>query len=216
MIKFKINKSSINYPSQWEDLTFTQYIQVMKLTNDTTLMISILSGLDYEYLKSATIVGLESFLEASHFLTEPPKFDTYYPQVGLYKLPANRKGQFDIRFESMGQFEDMRAAMNKVDGDIIKHTEAYGRYVAIYLQKIKDGTYDPNKVPEMEEEVKIMPACEVIATGQFFFLKLYSLSSGTKKISPHTPQSQKKSKPVLTTSKRNLASTRRSTKSRGK
>jgi hypothetical protein len=208
MIKFKINEKTINYPTQWEDLTFGQYLQIFHLKGDTIQMVSILSGLDYEYLKTATIIGLESLLEASKFILVTPKFETYYGQIGPYLLPANRKGQFDIRFESMGQFEDMRAAMTKPK-DIIEHTTSYGRYVAIYLQKIKDGSYSPNKVEAMEEEVKNYKACEVIAVGQFFFLKLYHLSSGTSETSPPTNPSPKKSKPALTTSKRNSASTRR-------
>jgi len=215
MIKFKINDKTINYPSQWEDLTFSQYLQVLSFTNDTVKMISVFSGIDYDYLKSATIINLESLLEASKFILKAPKFDTYYPQVGKYKLPANRKGQFDIRFESMGQFEDMRAQMMK-KMDIQEHTAAYGRYVAIYLQKIRDGQYDPAKVEEVQEEVQTFPACEVIAAGQFFFLKLYSLSTGTAKTSQIIPPTPTKSKQDLTTSKRNSASMRPSTKSHGR
>jgi len=213
MIKFKINDRTINYPSQWEDLTFGQYLQYFNLKGDSIQLVSILSGLDYEYLKGAVIVGLESLLEASKFTLTTPKFETYYPQVGKYKLPANRKGQFDIRFESMGQFEDMRAQMMK-KMDIQEHTAAYGRYVAIYLQKIRDGQYDPAKVEEVQEEVQTFPACEVIAVGQFFFLKLYSLSTGTAKTSLNTPPTPTKSKQDLTNSKRNSASMRRSMKSR--
>lgn len=210
MIKFKINGSEINYPSAWEDLTFNQYCQILKLKDDSIQLVSILSGMDYEYLKKAVIIGLESLLEASRFIKNEPKFDTYYPKIGSYNIPANRKGQFDVRFESLGQFEDVRAAITK-EGDF---ADKYVRYVAIYLQKIRDGAYDPNKVPEMEEEVRTYRACEVIAMGQFFFLKLYLLSSGIKETSPPTPLSRKKSKRVLTTSKRNSASTSPSTKSR--
>ena len=212
MIKFKINGSEINYPSAWEDLTFNQYLQILQLKGDSIQLVSILSGLDYEYLKSATIIGLESLLEASRFIQTKVEFEDYYPTIGPYTLPTNRKGQFDVRFESMGQFEDMRASMAKTTES--GFTEAYARYVAIYLQKIRDKEYDPNKVPEVEEEVKTYRACEVIAMGQFFFLKLYLLSNGTERTSPTTPPSPKKSKPGLTTSKRNSASTRRSTKSR--
>jgi hypothetical protein len=214
MIKFKINGKSINYPSAWEDLTFNQFLQILQLKGDSIQLVSILSGLDYEYLKKATIIGLESLLEAARFIQSKAKFELYYPQIGPYKLPANRKGQFDIRFESMGQFEDMRAAMTKANE--IGLTQSYARYVAIYLQKIRDKEYDPSKVEEVEEEVKTYRACEVIAMGQFFFLKLYLLSTGIKEISPLTPPSPKKSKQVLMTSKQSSPSMRPSTRSRGK
>jgi len=121
----------------------------------------------------------------------------------------------DVTIESLGQFEDMRNAMMK-KMDIQEHTAAYARYVAIYLQKIRDGHYDPAKVEEVQEEVKSFPACEVIAVGQFFFLKLYSLSTGTAKTSQIIPPTPTKSKQDLTTSKRNSASMRPSTKSHGR
>lgn len=212
MIKFTINGKPINYPSKWEDLTFGQYLEVMDLKNDSIKMVSIFSGLDYEYLKDATIVNLEALLEASNFVLTKPEWDTYYPQIGPYKLPPNKDGKFDIRFESMGQFEDARATMLKANG-VNEHTKAYGRYVAIYLQKIRDGKYQPNKVKEMEEEVLTFPAFQVISLGQFFFLKLYLLSSGTTKTSLPIFQSPKKSKRASKTSNANLAYIPPSTKS---
>lgn len=217
MIKFKINGSDIQVASSWDDLTFAQYLEILKPDNDMTSVICILTGFDRDYLNSAKIISLESLIAAANFLTQPPKYEPYYPQVGPYKLPYNNKEkQFDIRLESLGQFEDMRSAMAKIDGDIIRHTKAYGRYVAIYLQKIIDGEYKPSRVPEVEQEVQSYKACEVIALGQFFFLKLLLLSSGTQKTSPLTNQNQKKSKSDSTTSKRSSVPTRLSTGSRGK
>lgn len=216
MIKFKINGSDIQVPSSWDDLTFSQYLEVLKPDNDTTSILAMLTGFDRDYLNSAKIIGLESLIAAANFLTQPPKYEPYYSQVGPHKLPSNKGKEFDIRFESLAQFEDMRAYTRTIEGDVIKHTKAYGRYVAIYLQKIIDGEYKPSRVPEVEQEVQSYKACEVIALGQFFFLKLLLLSSGTPKTSLHTNQNQKNSKSDSTTSKRSSVRTRLSTGSRGK
>ncbi len=219
MIKFKINDRTINYPSQWEDLTFAQYVDLVKYEkeNDTIRIVSIFSGLEYDYLKNNTIIGLESLLEAGRFRLKESTFEGYYPQVGKYKFPLNKVEMdkdsplykqkiYDIRFDSLGQFEDMRASMKKLDGTIIKLVEAYQRFVSIYLQKVRDGVYDPTKVPELEEEVKLMPACEVMAMGKFFFQRLVSLLIGIPQISQNIPPSQKKSKQDSMTLAPSLAS----------
>lgn len=216
MIKFKINGTDIQVASSWDDLTFAQYLEILKPENDMTSYISILTGLDREYLNEAKVIGLELLIQTANFLTQPPKYELYYPQVGPHKLPSTKGKEFDIRFESLAQFEDMRAFTRTIDGDVIKHTKAYGRYVAIYLQKIIDGEYKPARVPEIEKEIQSYKACEVIAVGQFFFLKLLLLSTGTQKTSLHTSPSPKNLKSASMTSKRNSVRTQSSTGSRGK
>lgn len=217
MIKFKINGSDVQIPSTWEDLTFGQYLRLFE-QKDMTDTISILTGFDREYLLNAKIIGLESLIQCTNFLNTPSKFDTYYPHVGPYKLPANKNGQLDIRLESLAQFEDMRVQMQKVNlkEDVPGFTKAYGKYVAIYLQKIRDGHYTHAKALEMEEEILSFRACEVIAVGQFFFIQLANSLTGTAPTSLPTNQSPKKSKSGLMSSKRSLGVMRSSTGSRGK
>lgn len=209
MIKFKINGSDIQVASMWEDLTFGQYLQVLNPTNDHTDYISIITGIPRETLLNAKIIGLEALIESASFLQKPWVHEMYYPQVGPYKLEGKGKDkQFDIRYESLAQFEDARATMAKIDNkDVVQFTKAYGKYVAIYLQKIRDGEYKNSKVEEMEAEVQNFRACEVIAVGQFFFLKLLRLLNGTPPTSPHMNRKLKKSKSVLTSSKRSSGRT---------
>jgi hypothetical protein len=212
MINFKINDLSIPIPTDWPDVKFKQYLEIFNLKDDVLQLVSIISGQDYEYLKSATIIGLDRLLQAISFINIPPVIPPYPPTCGPYSLPANSKGQFNIQYESLGQFEDARQAMNKTTGNLYEHTKAYGKYVAIYLQKIRDGKYDPLKVPDMEAGVQNFPALEVISLGQFFFLKLKSSLNGTVKTSlPITPP-QKKSKRAGRNSKRSSRATRKSTR----
>lgn len=210
MITFKLNNQQLQIPTSWEEVTFAQYLQIFDLDNDVIKLVSVFTNKDYEYVKKAIFVNLDKLLESLSFLNTPHEIPTYSPTCGPYTLPANNKGQFNIQYESLGQFEDARQAMNKVAGKSMQeHTKAYGKYVAIYLQKIRDGEYDPQKVDAMEVEVQNFPALQVCSLGQFFFVKLKTLLNGTRKTSPPTPQSRKKSKRVLKPSKRSSGHTRK-------
>lgn len=198
MITFKINGESKEVPTCWEDLTFEQYLKFFELKDDVLQLVAIVTGLDYEYIKKATIVGVDRLFEALSFINVHPEIPGYTAILGPYTIPPNKDGVFDIRFESVAQFEDMRHVIRKLpENDIKAHTAAYADYVAIYMQKIKDGEYDANKVSEVKAEVMTFPAIQVISLGSFFFLKLLSSFNGTRKTSPNTSQPQKKTKQDL-------------------
>ncbi len=202
MIKFKLNGKSIDIASSWEDLNFGQFIKVLELKNDTHQAISIVSGLDYEYLKKSTIIGLEPLIQAIQFLGKPYKFPETSFKLGKYKLPLDSKGEFNPQFKRLDQFEDMRKIMIDSDKGIKNVTEAYAKYCAIYLQEIRDKEYNYSKAMAMVDEIMLMPAKEVVPTGSFFLIKLLSLTNGIKKTSPTTNRNQKKSKRGGKTSKR--------------
>lgn len=208
MITFKLNNQSLNIPTTWNEVTYAQYLKVFDLKDDVIQLVAIFTGQDYDYLKSATILGLDRLLDALSFINKPPSFPGYVDQCGPYKLPANSKGQFNIQYESLGQFEDARREMMKVK-NIVDQTKAYGKYVAIYLQKIRDKEYDYQKAVEMEEEISSYPAYQVIVLGAFFFLKLTTSLNGTVKTSRPTLPTRKKSKRVLKPSKRSSGHTRK-------
>lgn len=193
MIDFKLNGKNMNVASSWQDLTFNQYIKVYEPFKDTAEAIALCTGLDADVIRKSRISGFESVIKAISFLNTPCKFEVTITQCGPYKLPKD----FNIQFESLGQFEDMRQIMKVVDFKNPKDVAlSYQKYVAIYLQAIRDGEYDPVKAIEMQEEVGKYPAHQVVVLGSFFLLKLTSLLNGTTKTSPSTPQSQKKSKQV--------------------
>lgn len=213
MISFKLNGQSIAIPTTWNEVTFKQYIAMFDLKDDNIQLVSIFTGMDYDHLKKAVIIGLENILTALSFINKPPVFPGSVSEVGPYKIPNNQKGAFNIQHESLAQFEDMRQIMRKLPtGDVKEHTKAYIKYVAIYIQKIKDGDYNPLKVQEVEEELQNYPAYQIITLGSFFFLKLWSLSTPTPKSSPNISPSLKKSKPVMKGSKKRSGRSARSSK----
>lgn len=196
MIPFKLNGKPFKMPSSWDDVRYDQYLKTFDITPETTTteLLSIFTDIDLETLKAAKIEGVEQVLTALSFAAKTMETEGYCKKVGTYSLPG--KDKFDIQFESLAQFEDMREIMRKLT-DFKSIAQAFPKFVAIYLQKIRDGEYSYSKAVEMEAEVVKMPAKEVVITGSFFYLKLTSLLNGTPKTSPLTPRSPKKSKQAL-------------------
>jgi len=209
MIKFKLNGKSIDIATDWDDLTLEQFLKIFDLKNDTLQAVSIVSGLDYEYLKKSTIIGLEPLIQACQFLNKPCKFPETTFKLGKYKLPLDSKCQFNPQFKRLDQFEDMRKVMIDSDKGPKSIAEGYAKYCAIYLQEIRDGEYSFSKAMAMVDEVKQMPAKEVVPAGSFFLIKLLSLSTGIQTTSPNTNRSQKKSKLGGKTSRKSLGRMRR-------
>lgn len=213
-MKFTLNGKQIEVTDSWESMTFSQYLRILNLKDDTAELLSIITGIPYETLKTAKIQGLDKLLYALQFLKNPPNFPEKPDHIGEFKLPLNSKGIFDIQFESLAQFEDMRDAMNKAHGDIHRHTEAYATYCALYLQKIRDGEYDSDKAFKMIPELMEYHASDIISAGGFFFVKLQSLLNGTPSNSQNTAPHRKK--PIGKRSKRSSARTRPLTRRQGR
>mgnify|MGYP003428561396 CR=1 FL=1 len=215
MINFKLNGKTYSIPQKWEEVTFKQYLDIFELKDDTIQLVSIFTGLEYDYLKNAVIIGLDDILTALSFIYKMPEFPGSVSECGPFKIHNNSKGGFNIQHESLGQFEDMRAVMNKLpEKDIKAHTAAYAEYVAIYLQKIKDKEYSHLKAQQMVEEIYTYPAFQVITLGSFFFLKLKSFLNGLAKTFPNTVPNPKKSKQVTNGYKKRSARSPQSRKRR--
>lgn len=204
---FKITKS-------WDEMTFAQFLRILKLKDDNIELISILTGLEYDYLKKAEIKGFDNILYLAQFINTPSKFPENPTRIGKYKLPLNSKGVFDVQFESLAQFEDMRSVVNSLKEGIIAHTEAYATYCAIYAQKLRDGVYDGDKAMSMVPEIMTYPAKDIIPAGSFFFLKLKSLSLGINPNSQST--SPKRGRSTGKSIRKRSESRPRLTKSRGR
>lgn len=208
MIQFKLNGKKVKVASTWNDLTFNQYLKIQKLKDDLFEVVSICSGLDIELLKKSEIIGIEAVIEAVKFMSEPPVIPESVSKIGKYTIPLDSKGQFNVQFKRLDQFEDMRKIMANAK-DIHSVTESFPQYLAIYLQAIRDGSYDFQKAMAMVPEIRELPALEVISLGSFFLIKLLNLSSGTAKTSQNTTQKRKKSKPGSRNSRKSSVRTRR-------
>ena len=110
MITFKINGKPYQFPTRWDDVTYSQYVALL-YTSRLTEHISIFTGLDIATLESAEIRGLEKISLALSFLSISPKFERT-GMVGPYVLPS------DVTVQSTGQFEDLRGLLMKMPKDM--------------------------------------------------------------------------------------------------
>lgn len=192
MITFKFKGQTISVATEWHELTYKQYLLILDTDGDLLKEISALTGVDYDLLKSADkINGVEHLIAASAFLRHEPQLNAFPDMIGKYKLPKNSEGTFDIQFESLAQFEDMRQLLIKAT-DLKSQLRNYPSYIAIYLQKVRDGKYDFNKADEMVKEIEGYSCIEVLTIGTFFFSKLTSLLSGIQSNSPKPPTIRKR------------------------
>ena len=214
MISFKVNGTPTNIPTAWSELTYAQYLDILSWDGDRIKLVALFTGMDYDKIRNATISGLDKLLEAISFVTTQPTIPAYVDQCGPYKIPDKVKGKFNVQYESLAQFEDARTHLKKLDGTTTTLVKVYGSIVSIYLQKLRDGEYDPLKVPSMEEEVKGFNAFQVLSLGAFFFIRLTILLTGTGKDSPSTTPPPKNRKRALNGSQKHSVRLRPSRKSR--
>src|SRR5262245_17872705 len=113
MIKLKINNQSVDIPTSWDDLSFKDYLYIIE-GHSLREHISHFCYIDMELLEKAKINVVDKLLIALAFVNTKFSFPEYVSKIGPYELPVNHEGRFDPRFESLGQFEDMRAVMLKI------------------------------------------------------------------------------------------------------
>jgi hypothetical protein len=177
MITFKINGKPYQIPTQWDDVTYQQYFDLIR-SKTLTDHISIFTGIPRETLESAELKNLEKISLALSFLSFTPKMDRT-KMVGPYVMPE------DVTIQSLGQFEDLRGLMAKTPKDLStleaseELSELYLHACAVYVQKIKDGKYDWNKTYTVRDELRNYSAMEVIGTGAFFLFRPLNTSPTT-------------------------------------
>jgi hypothetical protein len=193
MITFKINGTKHPIPTSWYDVTFAQYIAIQSCDNTISAYISLFTGIPVETLEKAELHNLEKISIALSFLTLVPQYEAGPTKmVGPYVLPQ------DVSIQSLGQFEDLRGLLGKLPKDLsslenrLLISDLYLEACAIYVQKIKDGSYDYLKVPQVKEELKQYSSTEIIQTGSFFLFKPLNLSRNTTIHSPSIRQRLKK------------------------
>lgn len=149
MITFKIQGSKFLLPTSWQDVTYQQYVSLLTLPDSLLHQINLFTKIGLDVLFTAELRNLEKISNALSFINLSPKFEDHPTRmVGKYTLPK------DCTIESLGQFEDLRGLLNKRPADLSTKenqtlfAELCLEACAIYVQKIKDGKYDANKVPD--------------------------------------------------------------------
>lgn len=179
MITFKINGNKFQIPTQWDDVTYSQYITLATLPETLIHQISLFTGIPIETLEKAELKNLEKIALALSFLSLSPKMESKPTKmVGPFAMPS------DVTLQSTGQFENLRALISKIPKDLstAENLLILGdlslEACAIYVQKLRDVKFDSDKVPEVKEQLKNYSCIEVLQTGGFFLFKLLNLSHG--------------------------------------
>ena len=180
MITLRINGEKFPIPTEWSDVSFKDYINLLSLPNSLLHYLHLFTGIPLESLQKAQIANLEKIALALSFLTIPPKFEPGVTKmVGPYVIPE------DVTLQSLGQFEDLKALLQKVPQtldaieDVIKLHDLYGTACAIYIQKLKHGEYNFSRVPQVREEIDNFSCTQVIQTGSFFLFRPLTISKPT-------------------------------------
>jgi hypothetical protein len=181
MIVFKIQGKKYPIPTRWEDVTYEQYhyhIRPRKLSQT----IHCFTGIPIKTLETAEIKNIERINLALAFMALSPNFDRT-EMVGNYILPV------DVTIQSLGQFEDLRALLQKhpqktkdqvlTDAEKEQLADLYLTACAIYVQKIRDGRYDYSRVDSVKQELRKCSCAEVIGTGAFFLFRPLNTSAPT-------------------------------------
>jgi hypothetical protein len=197
MITFDIQLNGVTVkkqiPSSWNDLTFEQYLNILKLTQGNEVdILSMLTGIEKDIILKAKITGLDDLLVVLDFMKTVPDFQRSNKLLGR-DMPE------DITFHALAPYIDCRQILFEVQNkDVAEFTEAYARYCAIYCQAVdSDWTgYDHDKAMLLVPEVMQSPASEVVGWGSFFITKLLRLKNSTEKNSPEKVTPRKKSKRV--------------------
>jgi len=171
MITFKINKEKFILPTAWADVTYSQYIALLSLPNSLIEYINLFTQIGTDKLLKSELRNLEKISLALSFLTIPPNFTPGPRNIGKYPVPK------DVTIESLGQFEDLRGLCNKRPSDIsttenqLLFADLCLEAAAIYIQKVKDGSYNANNVPKVKDDLRNESCLDIIQTGSFFLFK---------------------------------------------
>lgn len=179
MITFKISGAKHSIPTAWGDVTYSQYLALITLPNSLLHQIHLFTKIPLDTLAKAELKNLEKIAIALSFINLSPKAEEGPKNIDKYHAPK------DVTIESLGQFEDLRALIMKKPDDLstiennLLWCDLCLEACAIYCQKLRDGTYDSSKVPDMKEELKGYSCMPIMQTGSFFFGKLLSTLTGT-------------------------------------
>lgn len=170
MIKVKIDGKERLLPSDWGEVTFRMFCDLIEAKNDTTQILSILLDIPADKLKGARFQGLDLVIQKLAFLKSTPPVDEKPTKLGSFTFPQ------DVGFESIEQFENTKTEINRVAklDNLKEQTEALAIYAAIYCQVLYD--YDRAKV--LAKSFFDLPCMEVMAAGSFFQAKCLSMETG--------------------------------------
>jgi hypothetical protein len=172
MVEAKVNGKPVKIPSNWDEVTFGQFLKLIDC-KDYTHILSVVLDMPPDIIAKADFVGLRHVYQALNFVQTQAPVEQYPKKLGQYEIPK------DISFQSVGQFEALRTEIIKAQSsDLLGQTKALAVYAAIYCQPQNGDEFDIEKSYWLSESFMNYPCTEVMSAGSFFRDNLLSITSG--------------------------------------
>lgn len=181
VITLKELNAKFNFPEAWEELTFTQLLEIIKLKESENMtnfeLVRVLLGLDnktFGELPHDLFVAFETVL-LKWLATEVDFQSAVCPSSfrfngTAYELPA------DIGKSTIAQYKDAQELFTPLQKEGVKDSEVLALYpllIATYLQPIVTNSgYDYTKAESLATGVWKCSGLDILNFGNFFLLKL--------------------------------------------
>lgn len=155
-------------PKSWKDITFKQFIDLSKCKNDVE-QLAYLMNFKYETFRRMEIKNLPEALASISFINTVPLSEDVPKTILGYKIAKN------LEFETVGQFEDIKAIASTIKAEEPDDLLKYAELVAVYaMPGYLDKT--PPEQKQFADQFLNAPCEEVMATGNFILMRLIALS----------------------------------------
>jgi hypothetical protein len=200
MHKRIINGKKFDMPDGWHDVSFKNGIRIIKENMNEMQIFSMFSNIPLKEIRELNSSNdIYYYLQGFPFLRTLPVSDN--PQIPRsvkykgerYSFPhVLLNDEYDFGNTSVGQIEDMKAIIAKMNKEFIKDEdrvltnlevfEIYSYVVAIYLQPIIEKNYSYARAMRMVEFIENeLSFKEVMNMGAFFLTKLTHSINGYQK-----------------------------------
>lgn len=164
----------LDIPTTWPQVTFKQYMGLLKCKGDIIKIVSLFSELDEELIRKAKIHNLAVVTACLNFLSTPPIYLTPTSILG-YKVADN------LDTESIAQYADLQEIAGKLKEDDPEHNfSLFPSMVATYAV----SPYDFKEAEKIQDQFLYAPCTEVLAIGNFTLVRLHALKTGIVPTSP--------------------------------
>ena len=182
MIYLKVNNKQIAIPTDWKDLTFSQYIKYQNLKEtDMIGLVSFFTGIDRKlWEQSKEIQNYYLIINNLEWISRKPKKVINCPDY-IWIKEKNIKIPRHLESHTVMQYEDMRVVIQleiKERGEF--NILSYPKIIAIYLCPELFGKYDTTNYEKTIPIIEQLPYYDVVGMGNFFLTSLIGLRNGTK------------------------------------
>jgi hypothetical protein len=167
----KINGKSLTkeIPNAWHLLSWGNFLKIAECGEDQTKIISALTDIDVETLKTASIKNYDVLLSCLNFLGKEMNLILPATCNGL-RVPNN------IEEEAAARYGDIQEIIQKFDPvDRIANLKHYSLIAATYLVQ---SPYDYKNAEKLSEELNNAPCQEVMAIANFTLARLAASRNG--------------------------------------